>query len=139
MLSHVLRILAYQNRFKSFYDGILKLKKDWSHNFKLVFGLINNHLDFLQLTQILIRLKIMQQIHRIRISIWIQIISEHSTDFNLKSICIPESFIPIISHKLFYFKLTFMISQCENTNSKGDFVVKNRFEIFGFKIQNIQK
>ena len=45
---------------------------------------------------------------------------------NLKDICMPESFNANISH-LFENKITFENSQHENANSKGDFVLKNRF------------
>ena len=41
-----------------------------------------------------------------------------------KFLCIPESFNTNISHQLFDYKLTFENSQRENTNSKGDFVLK---------------
>ena len=33
-----------------------------------------------------------------------------------------------ISHQLFDYKITFVNSQGDNTNSKGGFVLKNRFE-----------
>ena len=39
-------------------------------------------------------------------------------------ICIPESFNTNISHQRFDYKVTFVNSQLENTNSKGDFVLK---------------
>ena len=43
-------------------------------------------------------------------------------------IWIPESFKTNISHQLFFFyKITYVNSQRENTNSKGDFVLKNLF------------
>ena len=43
-------------------------------------------------------------------------------------ICIPESFKTNISQQLFFFyKITYVNSQRENTNSKGDFVLKNLF------------
>ena len=35
-----------------------------------------------------------------------------------------------ISRKLFAYKITFVNSKLENTNSKGDFVLKNQFETF---------
>ena len=38
--------------------------------------------------------------------------------------CRPESFNMNISHQLFYYKITFVNSQHENTNSKSDFVQK---------------
>ena len=43
-----------------------------------------------------------------------------------------------ISNKLFDNKITFVNSQCENTNSKGDFVLKNRFETYVLKTSGIQ-
>ena len=33
----------------------------------------------------------------------------------------------------FYYEITFVNSQCKNTNSKGGFVLKNRFEMFDLK------
>ena len=44
-----------------------------------------------------------------------------------KLIFIPESFNTEISHQLFDNTLTFVNSQHWNTNSKGDFVLINRF------------
>ena len=44
--------------------------------------------------------------------------------------CVPESFNTNISQKLFDY---FVNSQHENTNSKGNFVLKNQFETFVFK------
>ena len=41
------------------------------------------------------------------------------------AICIPESFHSNISYELFHSIITFVNSQLENTNSKGDFVLKN--------------
>ena len=49
---------------------------------------------------------------------------------NKKICCTPESFNTNISHQN---------SQHYNTNSKGDFVLKNRFKTFVFKISGIQK
>ena len=43
-------------------------------------------------------------------------------------------FIP----SFFDYKITFVNSQLQNTNSKGDFVVKPRFETFVLKITGIQ-
>ena len=43
------------------------------------------------------------------------------------SFCIPESFNTNILHHLFNTKITPVDLQRENTNSKGDFVLKNRF------------
>ena len=52
--------------------------------------------------------------------------------FNIRSLIkllyIPESFNTNISHQLFNYRITFKNSQLENTNSKGDFVLKKRFE-----------
>ena len=42
-------------------------------------------------------------------------------------ICIPESFNTNNSHQLFGYKIIFVNSQHENTNSKGDFLLKNLF------------
>ena len=56
-----------------------------------------------------------------------------------KTFCIPESFNTNISHQLFKYKITFMKSQLENTNSKDDFVPKKQFERFGLKISGMQK
>ena len=41
--------------------------------------------------------------------------------------CIPESFNTNISNQLLEYIITFVNSQHNNTNSKGDFVLKNRF------------
>ena len=43
------------------------------------------------------------------------------------------------SYHLIDCKITFVISQRKNTNSEGNFVLKNRFETFVFKISGIQK
>ena len=51
-----------------------------------------------------------------------------------KKICTPESYNKDISYQLFDYKITSVNSQCENTNSKGDFVLKKRFEMFILKI-----
>ena len=45
--------------------------------------------------------------------------------------CKSESINTNISHQLFDYKITLVNSQ--NTNSKGDFLLKNRFESFVFK------
>jgi phosphatidylinositol kinase/protein kinase (PI-3 family) len=45
--------------------------------------------------------------------------------------CISESINTNISHQLFDYKITFVNSQ--NTNLKGDFVLKTRFEPIDFK------
>ena len=50
----------------------------------------------------------------------------------MKIVCIPESFKTNISHQLFDYKIPFVNSQRKNTNSKGDFELKNRFETFVF-------
>ena len=52
---------------------------------------------------------------------------------------IPESFNTNISHQLFDYKIAFVSSQLENTNSKGDFVLKNRFETSVLKVSDIQE
>ena len=51
--------------------------------------------------------------------------------------CIPESFNTNIPHQLLDYKITFVISQFENSNSKGDFVIKNRFETVVLNISGI--
>ena len=56
-----------------------------------------------------------------------------------KVICIPESFDKNISHQLFDYKITFVISQRKNTNSNDEFVLKNRVEKSILKISGIQK
>ena len=38
------------------------------------------------------------------------------------NLCMPESFDMNILHQLFNYKITFIYSQLENTNPKGDFV-----------------
>ena len=48
-------------------------------------------------------------------------------------VCIPESFNMNISHQLFDYKIAFANSQCEYTNSKGDFELKTRFKTFVLK------
>ena len=53
--------------------------------------------------------------------------------------CIPKSFNKKISHQLFDYTITFANSKHYNKNSKGDFVLKNRFETFVLKISGIQK
>ena len=45
---------------------------------------------------------------------------------NVNNICILECYFTNISHKLFGHKITFVNSQHNNTNSKGDFLLKNR-------------
>ena len=52
-------------------------------------------------------------------------------------ICIPENLNANISHQLFQYKITFVNSQLENTNSKGDFVLKNRVQTFVLKNSGI--
>ena len=52
---------------------------------------------------------------------------------------LPESFNTNISRQLFDYKITFVNSQRENTNSKGDFVLKNLDKTFALKISCIQK
>ena len=44
----------------------------------------------------------------------------------------------LISYQLFGYKINFVNTQHEKTNSKGDFVLKNRFEIV-LKLSGIQK
>ena len=56
-----------------------------------------------------------------------------------KTLCISESFYTNISHQHFDFKITFMNSKQKNTNSKGDFVLKNQVKTFVLKISDLQK
>ena len=49
------------------------------------------------------------------------------------NICLPEIFNTNVSQQFFLCKITTMNLQHQNTNSKGDFVLKNRFETFIFK------
>ena len=56
-----------------------------------------------------------------------------------KDICITESFNTNISHQLFDYSITFVNSQGYNTKSKGDFVLKDRFETVVLKISGKQK
>ena len=51
----------------------------------------------------------------------------------IKSICIPESFNTNISYQLFDYKITFINSQHENTNSNGDFCNQKLFLNVHFK------
>ena len=44
-----------------------------------------------------------------------------------------------ILHQLFDYKITFVNSECENLNAKGDFVLKNGFETFVLMVSGIQK
>ena len=55
------------------------------------------------------------------------------------SICVPENFNMNILHQLFDNKITFVNSQLEDTNLKGDFVLINRFETFVSKISSMPK
>ena len=57
----------------------------------------------------------------------------------IKFICIPEGFNTNIIHWLFEYTITFVNSQCENANSKGDIVLKKRFQTFVLKISGKQK
>ena len=45
----------------------------------------------------------------------------------MKYVCIPESLNMNILHQLFDYKITFVNSQRENINKKGDMVLKNQF------------
>ena len=56
----------------------------------------------------------------------------------MNSLVILSDTAKYISHQLFHNKITFVYSQHENTNSKGDFVIKNQFEIFVLMLFNIQ-
>ena len=55
------------------------------------------------------------------------------------SFCIPGSFNTNISHQFFEYTITFVNSQHYNINSKGDFVLKTRFETFVLWNSGIQK
>ena len=44
--------------------------------------------------------------------------------------CVPESFNKNILNQLLDYKITFVSSQPENTNSKGDFIPENWFKMF---------
>ena len=69
--------------------------------------------------------------------------SQLDLDRNLSSkqkrFCIPESFNTNISHQLFGYTVTFVNQQHQDTNSKGDFVLKNRFKTLTLNISGIQK
>ena len=52
---------------------------------------------------------------------------------------ITESFNTNISQHIFDYKISFVNSQLENTNSNGNFVLKNQIETFVLKISGIQK
>ena len=54
-------------------------------------------------------------------------------------ICIPESFNTNISYQLFQYTIIFVNSHSQNTISKGNFVLKNHFYTFVFKITGILK
>jgi hypothetical protein len=54
-------------------------------------------------------------------------------------LCILESFNTNILQQLFDYKTTFVNLQRKNTNSKDNFVLKNRFYLFVLKISGIQK
>ena len=56
---------------------------------------------------------------------------------NNKYICLPENFNTNISHQFFDYIMTFMNSQHQNKNSKGDFVLNDPFEKFVIKISGI--
>ena len=56
-----------------------------------------------------------------------------------KPFCIPESLNTNISHQLFDYKITFLNSHREKTDSKSDFVLKTQFETFVLKISNKKK
>ena len=75
--------------------------------------------------------------------LWIQLMIfrlECLPNISLTCICIPESFNTNISQQFFYYKITFVNSQRENTNSKGDFVLNKNFKDFWYtKINLIQK
>ena len=51
-------------------------------------------------------------------------------------LCIPESFYTKILQQPFDYKITFVNSQHKNSNSKGDFMLKNWFETSVLKISD---
>ena len=55
------------------------------------------------------------------------------------NIYLPKSFNKKLSQPLFDYKMTFVNSQRENTNSKVNFLLINWFESFVLKISGIQK
>ena len=58
---------------------------------------------------------------------------------SLSSFFILESFNTNNLHQLFDYEITFVNSRQENTNSKGDFVLKSRVQTLVLKISGIQK
>ena len=72
-------------------------------------------------------------ISKIKTTIFFTNISKYVENIEVKRksvyiiVCIPERFNTNISHKLFDYKITFVNSQQENTNSNGDYVLKNWF------------
>ena len=50
--------------------------------------------------------------------------------FVLNMFCVPESFNKNILNQLIDYKITFVNSLLENTNSKGDFIPENWFKMF---------
>ena len=56
-----------------------------------------------------------------------------------KYFCIPESFNTNISSHLFDYTITFVNSQHYNTNSTGDFVLKNWVQTFVLIISGTDK
>ena len=61
----------------------------------------------------------------------------NKTKFNYNYYYITESFYTNSSHQLFDYKITFVNSQRENTNSKGD-LLKNQFEFYSDWVCRIQ-
>ena len=55
------------------------------------------------------------------------------------SFCIQESFNVNNFYQIFVYKLTFVNSQPENTNSKGDCIFRNWFETIVLRISCLQK
>ena len=56
----------------------------------------------------------------------IELKKKNNTVYLIRYFCTPESFITNIPNQRFKYKITFVNSQLEITNSKGDFVLKTR-------------
>ena len=61
---------------------------------------------------------------------WYKFIQTHNVlkEDNNNIFCIPESFNIKILHQLLDYWITFVNSKNENTNSRGNLVLKNRFK-----------
>jgi hypothetical protein len=76
---------------------------------------------------------------RISISLFVYFTNHLINVLYCKPFSLPESFNKNISYQLFDYKITFVNSQRENTNLKGNFVIKNSVETFLLKISGKQK